>query len=109
LIKNLLSQFESKNKTEDTRSAVMRNVFGLDAKDEDLYLKIEPELKSAVVPYLAFRNGFNERFNDLIRHLQGNIPDLVTFNPSIVDQEPWERLAQIIPSDDNDVVEASLL
>jgi hypothetical protein len=87
----------------------MRNVFGLDNKDEALYLKIVPELEAAVLPHLQSRDGKNESFNNLVRHLQGNLPDFVTFNPSIVDQEPWERLAQVVPSDDNNVAEASLL
>lgn len=45
----------------------------------------------------------------LMRRLQGNIADLVTFNPSLIDQEAWERVSAVKVSEDEKVAEVSLL
>ncbi|KAF2417996.1 cytochrome P450 [Tothia fuscella] len=109
LIQNLLSQLKSNKDTQDMRSTVMINVFGMDSKYAGTYFQIKPNLARAISPHLEFTSGTNERFDDLLKRLQGNLPDLVTFNPSMVDQEPWERLGFVTPSEDGNEAEASLL
>jgi hypothetical protein len=109
LIKSVLAQNEKAETVEDVTSTVMTNVFGLESRDRKLYQEIEPELKTAVLPFLQFKDGSGNNFSGLTKHLQGNLPDLITFNPSLVDQEPWERLSLLTPTSDDDVIEASLL
>jgi hypothetical protein len=108
LIKDVLSDAKTKS-TEDRTLAVMRNVFGLDSRDEDLYRKLEPELKAAVLPHIQVKKNQRGSSVEIVRHLQANLPDMITFNPSLVDQEPWERLSLITVSEDNNLAEASLL
>lgn len=45
----------------------------------------------------------------LLRRLQGNIPDLVSFNPSLIDQEPWEKVSAVKVSEGQKLAEVSLL
>jgi len=79
-------------------------------KDQlDFYERIAPELQNAVEPYLQISGTSHTRLDDIMRHLEGNLPDLITFNPSIVDQEPWERVSAGQFVEDGDSAEVSLL
>jgi hypothetical protein len=108
LIKDVLSDEKSKS-TDGWEVAAMKNVFGIDSRDEELYRKLEPELKAAVVPYLQTSKSAVSSSAEVMRHLQGNFADMITFNASLVDQEPWERLSLVTVSAENDLAEASLL
>jgi hypothetical protein len=87
----------------------MKNVFGLDSRDEETYSKLEPELSAAVLPHLKTTSGARASSSELVRTLQGSLTDMITFNASMVDQEPWERLSLVTVSAENDLAEASLL
>jgi hypothetical protein len=69
----------------------MTNAFGLPAKQASLYQAIVPQLNAAILPHLRLSGVPTETFKETMTHLEGNLPDLVTFNPSMVDQEPWVR------------------
>ena len=90
------------------------NVFGVPKTQVDLYLNILPNLDRAAQPYVDlthvdFKSIGQKKFEDFIRHLEGNLPDIVTFNSSLVDQEAWERVSAIQLSADKDTAEVSLL
>lgn len=67
----------------------MTNAFGLPAKEASLYQAIIPQLDAAILPHLRLGDVSKETLKETLTHLAGNLPDLVTFNPSMVDQEPW--------------------
>lgn len=73
----------------------MTNAFGLSAKEAGLYQAIIPQLDAAMLPHLRLSNVSKETLKETMTHLEGNLPDLVTFNPSMVDQEPWVRKSDI--------------
>ncbi|QDS70165.1 hypothetical protein FKW77_006099 [Venturia effusa] len=109
LIKKLLAQDKSSISEEPFRLKLMANAFGLSAKEANLYQAIIPQLDAAILPHLRLRDVSEEKLRETMTHLEGNLPDLVTFNPSMVDQEPWERLAYLEPTKDEEGVIASLL
>lgn len=89
LIKKLLAQDKSSISEEPFRLRLMTNAFGLSAKEASLYQAIIPQLDAAILPHLRLSDVSKETLKETITHLEGNLPDLVTFNPSMVDQEPW--------------------
>jgi hypothetical protein len=91
LIKKLLAQDKSLISEEPSRLRSMTNVFGLPAKQASLYQTIVPQLDAAILPHLRLNGVSTETLKETMAHLEGNLPDLVTFNPSMVDQEPWVR------------------
>ncbi|KAE9969005.1 hypothetical protein BLS_003431 [Venturia inaequalis] len=109
LIKTLLAQDESSISEEPYRVKLMKNAFGLSAKEASLYQAIIPQLDAAILPHLRLSEVSKETLRETMTHLEGNLPDLITFNPSMVDQEPWERLAYLEPTEDEEGVKASLL
>jgi hypothetical protein len=89
LIKKFLSQDKSSISEKPFRLKIMTNAFGLPAKQASLYQAIISQLDAAILPHLRLSDVSKETLTETLRHLQGNLPDLVTFNPSMVDQEPW--------------------
>ena len=74
----------------------MTNAFGLPAKQASLYQAIIPQLDAAILPHLRLSDVSPKTLRETMTHLEGNLPDLVTFNPSMVDQEPWVRFNRAI-------------
>lgn len=88
-----------------------RNAYGVPKQHLSLYQELVSALQIPTTFHLGAeldpkRLGTS---HTLMRRLQGNIPDLVTFNPNVIDQEPWEKLAITSGSEDNREVEVSLL
>jgi hypothetical protein len=67
----------------------MTNAFGLSKKQASLYQAIIPQLDAAILPHLRLSDVPPETLKETMTHLEGNLSDLITFNPSMVDQEPW--------------------
>jgi hypothetical protein len=109
LIKNILAKGKTTTSKEPIRLTVMKNVFGLPSKHASLYSKVHPLLDQALIPYLSLKDLSHDKLSEIMRHMQGNLPDLVTLNSSMVDQEPWERMSatQLLPN--GDAAEVSLL
>ena len=93
------------------KKRIWRNVFGVPKSQLGLY----HELVSAVQIPVSFHLDAEldskklASGSSLLRRLQGNIPDLITFNPSLIDQEPWEKVSAVKVSEDQKVAEVSLL
>ena len=66
---------------------ILRNVFGMSSTDIDAYLTIQPRLNSAFSTHL----NSSDLSASISHYLSIHLPDLLTLNPSPVDQEPWER------------------
>lgn len=86
-------------------------MFGVSKKQSSLY----DELVSAIhipVKFHLDAEISSERLSvddKILRRLQGNISDLITFNTSLIDQEPWEKISAVKISDDQKLAEVSLL
>lgn len=109
LVKAVLEQTKTTALTAALKLKVMKNVFGLDSRDEKLYQKMESELQEAIIPHLQRINDAQQTPPIVVKHFLANLPDLITFNQSIVDQEPWERLSFVSISADSNTAKASLL
>jgi hypothetical protein len=93
------------------KKRIWRNVFGV-PKDQ---LSLYHELVSAIEIPVSFH--LNAELDEkklasgstLLRRLQGNIPDLITFNANLIDQEPWEKVSSVKVSQDQKAADVSLL
>lgn len=95
----LLEDFYKKNKSivehSVSRWAVLRNAYGIPKNFESGYAEAQPEI-SKVVDAEMFRSQSMENLVAASRRiLTETLPDLITFNSSIVDQMQWERVATI--------------
>jgi hypothetical protein len=103
--------YKSKLSDEACRKRIWQNVFGVSKKQSSLY----DELVSAIhipVKFHLDAEISSERLSvddKILRRLQGNISDLITFNTSLIDQEPWEKISAVKISDDQKLAEVSLL
>ncbi|KAF2811197.1 uncharacterized protein BDZ99DRAFT_297668 [Mytilinidion resinicola] len=80
----------------------------LSAKAE--YLKARSVLTNAFKAELVDQNKRQELTKESMGSLQYTLPDLTTFNSSIVDQMPWERVSDLdILEDVEDTIETNLL
>ncbi|KAF2999380.1 hypothetical protein E8E13_006493 [Curvularia kusanoi] len=76
-----------------SRWAVLRNAFGLPKTFEKEYSALQPKIKE-VVDQEIFRST-EALVAESRRVLTETLPDLITFNSSIVDQMQWERVANV--------------
>jgi hypothetical protein len=93
------------------KKRIWHNVFNV-PKDQlrwyhELVSAIQIPVKFHLNAVTAAKDSSND--NSILKRLQGNIPDLVTFNPSLIDQEPWERVSAVQVSEDRKLAEVSLL
>lgn len=104
LIKKVYSERESFTKNPWLiKQRLLKKVFAMPSKDTPLYVSI---LKEPLLP-----NKFQHQamLQNLTKQLQSTLPDLLTFNPQPIDQEPWERVSHPTLSDDNNTSTIDLL
>lgn len=77
------------------RSAILRNAFGMPKVFEDKYFELRPKIDEAVHTGIFSSNSTEALVVASRKILTGSLPDLITFNSSIVDQLQWERVANI--------------
>ncbi|KAF2184690.1 hypothetical protein K469DRAFT_727165 [Zopfia rhizophila CBS 207.26] len=108
LLDQLLKNREAIEAADMSTWIIPRNAFGLPKSIKSKYLPIRPTISKA---------SSNELFKDkhkkqlvfaYLKILSESLPDLVTFNHSIVDQMPWERVAGLEPTDGTVEVECAL-
>jgi hypothetical protein len=104
-------EYKSQLSNVAAKKRIWRNVFNVPKEQlrfyHDLVSAIELPVNFHLNTEMLPKNTGSDQ--TLMRRLQGNIPDLVTFNPSLIDQEPWERVSAIILSEDQKLAEVSLL
>ncbi|KAJ4379298.1 hypothetical protein N0V86_005343 [Didymella sp. IMI 355093] len=88
-----------------TRWAVLRNAFGMPKAFESRYLELRPKIDETVYTEIFSSNSMKDLVIASRRILTGSLPDLITFNSSIVDQLQWERVANIELTDGTSEVE----
>ena len=108
LISTLRTTTKSLATNDDLRWRVLRNVFRMPSKDIAAYLALRPRLNEAISNQMTPSN-FGSLRSSIVSQMRANIPDLLTLNPSIVDQEPWERLSTPYLADDHESAEVNLL
>lgn len=92
LVEAALSHSESLSETELITWIIPENAFGMPRSAKDQYLKTLPILSEAYEKQFK-EASLNELLQSSIRILEETLPDFITFNPSIVDQMPWERVS----------------
>lgn len=88
-----------------TRWAALRNVFGMPKAFEGPYFELRPKIDKAVNIEIYGSEPMEALVTASRRILTGSLPDLITFNSSIVDQLQWERVANIELTDGTSEVE----
>jgi hypothetical protein len=93
LLDQLLKESESLDEAEITKWSVLRNTFNMPANSQEGYYELRPEISKTLEKEL-FRGAKMEKIlSSSLTTLAESLPDLVTFNSSIVDQMQWERVA----------------
>ncbi|KAL5421658.1 hypothetical protein PMIN04_005351 [Paraphaeosphaeria minitans] len=78
-----------------TEWSVLRNAFNLPNDTETGYHNLQPKLKEALDDNVFKTQTAEKLMSASLSILSDSLPDLVTFNTSIVDQLPWERVANL--------------
>ena len=96
----------------ETKKRIWRNVFGVPKSQLGLYHELVSAIQIPVSFHLEAALDIKKEIGasqHILRPLQGNVPDLVSFNPSLIDQEPWEKVSNVKVSEDKQLAEVSLL
>ncbi|KAK7190047.1 hypothetical protein DPSP01_006344 [Paraphaeosphaeria sporulosa] len=83
------------DKLDITEWSVLRNAFNLPNDTEMGYHDLRPKLKDALDDNIFKAQTAEKLISASLSVLSDSLPDLVTFNTSIVDQLPWERVANL--------------
>lgn len=75
--------------------AVLRNTFGMPADFEANYFDLQPSIKTVIATSIYAPEPLQTLISSSCNLLSDALPDLITFNSSIVDQMPWERVAAL--------------
>ncbi|KAL5121614.1 hypothetical protein ACEQ8H_000300 [Pleosporales sp. CAS-2024a] len=86
--------------------ANLRNAFGISSSVKTRYFENELAINEAIVAHLY--EQMHSLMSLTLKTLSESLPDLVTFNSSIVDQMQWERVADVELSDGTSEAECNL-
>ncbi|KAH6622394.1 hypothetical protein C7974DRAFT_398199 [Boeremia exigua] len=107
----LLEEFHKKRTSfvehSASRWAVLRNAYGMPKGFESGYTELQPKMNE-IVDTEIFRLKAMENLVAASCILSDTLPDLITFNSSIVDQMQWERVANIELTDGTSEAECDL-
>ena len=112
LVEAVFSHPEFVSEAETNMWMVPRNAMGMPENAKDQYFNARPIISKSFIQYSLNGPKMSHTVGVSIQALQENLPDLITFNPSIVDQMPWERVSDTELTDIADghtEVEVSLL
>jgi hypothetical protein len=88
---------------------LLKNVFLVPSKELPVYMSLQHKLQALYAKHLQSFNNNDDNANRAIRSLQTHLPELLTLNPSPIDQEPWEKSSNPKLDSKNDSAEVSLL
>ncbi|KAJ8118257.1 hypothetical protein OPT61_g708 [Boeremia exigua] len=91
-----------------SRWAILRNVYGTPKNFESGYFELQPKISTFVDTEMFRSQAMETLVTASCRILTDTLPDLVTFNSSIVDQMQWERVANIELTDGTSEAECDL-
>jgi hypothetical protein len=93
---------------DSSQSAILRNAFNLPEAMESHYLELRSEINQIIEKELYEGTAKDDLIKASLRTLTESLPDLVTFNSSIVDQMQWERVSNVELTDGTSEVECDL-
>lgn len=110
LVKNVMQQKESAVEFQPIAWAVVRNFFGIPSRLKSKYFAIWEELSAPVTNGLMSDPGLSTFLESTMRSLQSNIPSMITFVESPIDQHPWEKVGRaVVTSESPGEVEVDLM
>lgn len=93
LLDQVAKQSSSLDEAEICKWTVLQNAFNMPKNTKSLYLELQPAL-SKILEHELFKGAQMEKLlSSSLSLLSESLPDLITFNSSIVDQMPWERVS----------------
>jgi hypothetical protein len=108
LLDQILGNSDSLDEADITKWVTKRNGFALPKSAKKQYLELSPSLSEAFGSEIFKGKQLKNITSASLRILTEALPDLVTFNSSIVDQLQWERVAGVELTDGTDEVETDL-
>jgi hypothetical protein len=104
----LLKQTDSLEEADLGKWIIIRNAFGLSPQAKAKYLELRPTVSKILEAEIFKGKQMSHLISQTLTTLSQQLPDLITFNSSIVDQMQWERVAVDELTDGTDEVEADL-
>jgi hypothetical protein len=104
----IVANTDSLEEARTAKIGSLQNAFDLPSKAKSRYFELQPLLSKALESEVFSGKKLDELSSTFLRSLSESLPDLITFNSSLVDQLPWERLANIELTDGAEEVECDL-
>jgi hypothetical protein len=92
----------------DSKWAILRNAFNMPDEFRERYVELQPKIKNVVESDVFKGKQMENLLMTSFKILSDSLPDLVTFNSSIVDQMQWERVASLELTDGTSEAECDL-
>lgn len=108
LLDQLYNNWNDLELTDNNQPAILRNAFSLPKVMESHYLELQNEINQVVQTELYEETARDNLIKASLRILTESLPDLVTFNSSIVDQMQWERVSNVELTDGTSEAECDL-
>ena len=110
---SLLGQLQQNSagldENDTTEWNILRNVFKLPNDTKTGFLDLQPKLAKVLEENFFGKQQAEKLISASLSILADHLPDFVTFNSSIVDQLPWERVGNIELTDGTVEAECDLL
>ena len=108
LLHQLYENWHSLELSDNNQSALLRNAFNLPKAMESHYIELRQEIAQTVQTELHTGATRENLIKLSLNILSDSLPDLTTFNSSIVDQMPWERVSNVDLTDGTSEAECDL-
>ncbi|KAI2487451.1 hypothetical protein Ptr902_01584 [Pyrenophora tritici-repentis] len=108
LIRQLYDNWHNLEVPDNNQTALLRNAFNLPKEMESHYIELRQEIDQAVQTELHTGATRENLIRLSLNILSDSLPDLTTFNSSIVDQMPWERVSNVDLTDGTSEAECDL-
>jgi hypothetical protein len=108
LLSQVYKNWQNLETPDNNLPTILRNAFKLPSVMESHYLELLPEITGVVEKELYGGPVREELIKTSLSLLSESLPDLITFNSSIVDQMQWERVSNVELTDGTSEVECDL-
>lgn len=108
LLGQIYQNWQNLEMPDNNLPAILRNAFKLSSAMQNHYLELLPEISRVVEAELYGGSSKEELIKTSLKNISESLPDLVTFNSSIVDQMQWERVSNMELTDGTSEVECDI-
>jgi hypothetical protein len=108
MLDRIVGNANSLEEADLTALFVSQNAFGLPKNAKEQYLQMRPSILKLLQKEIFKGEQLQNIVSASVQTLSQSLPDLTTFNTSIVDQLPWERVAEVDLTDGTDESEFNL-